>query len=141
MASRRPRAQLPNSLYNEVNGAYNRGDVLRATSLYQQAITLQPDSVAARTNLTVALAHDGRYQEAIAQYQEALKTGPKNSLVRLNLALTWYKQAESEKASAERGGRWRIRGNGDWQCLFYESTALIAERWARATAPYYLERT
>jgi len=75
-------------LYNEANGAYDRGDVLRAISLYQRAITLQPDSVPARTNLAVALAHDGRYQEAIAQYQEALKTGPKNSLVRLNLALT-----------------------------------------------------
>jgi tetratricopeptide (TPR) repeat protein len=88
-------------LYNEANGAYDCGDVLRAISLYQQVITLQPDSVPARTNLALALAHDGRYQEAIAQYQEALKCDPKNSMVRLNLALAWYKQTEFEKASAE----------------------------------------
>jgi tetratricopeptide (TPR) repeat protein len=86
--------------YNEANGAYDRGEVSRAISLYQQVITL-PDSVPARTNLAVALAHDGRYQEAIVQYQEALKRDPQNSMVRLNLALAWYKQAESEKASAE----------------------------------------
>lgn len=88
-------------LYNEANGAYDRGDVLRAIALYQRVITLEPDSVPARSNLAVALAHDGRYLEAIAQYQEALKRDPKNSMVRLNLALAWYKQAEFEKASAE----------------------------------------
>jgi hypothetical protein len=49
-------------LNNAANGAYDRGDALRAISVYQQGITLQPDSVPARTNLAVALAHDGRYQ-------------------------------------------------------------------------------
>jgi tetratricopeptide (TPR) repeat protein len=92
--------QSAEQLYNEANGAYDRGEVSRAISLYQQVITL-PDSVPARTNLAVALAHDGRYQEAIVQYQEALKRDPQNSMVRKNLALAWYKQAESEKASAE----------------------------------------
>jgi tetratricopeptide (TPR) repeat protein len=58
--------------YNEVNGAYDRGDVSRAISLYERVVKLQPDFVPARTNLAVALAHDGRYQEAIVQYQEAL---------------------------------------------------------------------
>jgi tetratricopeptide (TPR) repeat protein len=88
-------------LYNEANGAYDRGDVSRAISLYERVVKLQPDFVPARTNLAVALAHDGRYQEAIVQYQEALKRDPKNSIVRLNLALAWYKQAEFEKATAE----------------------------------------
>ena len=88
-------------LCNEANGAYDRGDALRAISLYQLGITLQSDSVPARTNLAVALAHDGRYQEAIVQYQEALERDPKNTMVRLNLALAQYKQAEFEKASAE----------------------------------------
>ena len=53
------------------------------------------------TNLAVALAHDGRHQEAIAQYQEALERDPKNSMVRLNLAPARYRRAEFEKASAE----------------------------------------
>jgi tetratricopeptide (TPR) repeat protein len=88
-------------LCNEANGAYDRGDVRRAISLCPQVITLQPDSVPAQTNLAAALAHDGRYQKGIAQYQEALKRDPKNSVVRLNLAVAWYKQAEFEKASGE----------------------------------------
>jgi tetratricopeptide (TPR) repeat protein len=44
------------------------------------------------TNLAVALAHDGRHQEAIAQYQEALARDPKNSMVRLNLAPARYER-------------------------------------------------
>jgi tetratricopeptide (TPR) repeat protein len=93
--------QSPEQLYNEANSAYDRGDMSRAISLYKQVISLQPDSVPARTNLAVALAHEGRYQEAIVQYQDALKRDPKNSMIRLNLALAWYKQAQFEKAAAE----------------------------------------
>src|SRR5882672_2856273 len=96
-----PQGQSTEQLYNEANGAYDRGDVSRAISLYEQVVSLRPDSVPARTNLAVALAHEGRYGEAILQYQEALKRDPKNSMVRLNLALAWYKQGEFEKATTE----------------------------------------
>jgi Flp pilus assembly protein TadD len=57
--------------------------------------------VEARTNLGVALAHEGRYSEAVAEYREALKRDPKNQVVLLNLALALYKQADFENASAE----------------------------------------
>jgi len=53
--------QSAEQLYNEANSAYDRGDVPRAISLYQQVVRLQPDSVPARTNLAVALAHDGGF--------------------------------------------------------------------------------
>ena len=92
--------QTPEKLYGEANEAYDRGDVPRAISLYEQLIVLQPDSVPARTNLAVALAHVGRYEEAITQYQEALKRDPENSIVRINLALAWYKEAAFDKAAA-----------------------------------------
>ena len=64
-------------------------------------IALQPGSVQARSNLGVALAHAGRYSEAIAQYQEALKRDPHNAVIQLNLALARYKQADFEKAASE----------------------------------------
>ncbi len=116
--------QSAEQLYNEANSAYDRGDVPRAISLYQQVVRLQPDSVPARTNLAVALAHDGRYQEAILQYQEALKRDPRNSMVRLNLALAWYKQADFEKATAELESLRKVHPDG-------QSLYLLADCYLR----------
>ncbi len=102
------RAQIPvaDSLYKEAGEAYDRGDLERAISLYEKLIELRPESVEARTNLGVALAHVGRYSDAIAQYGEALKYDRQNPLVRLNLALAWYKQADFVKAADEL---WELR--------------------------------
>ena len=89
------------SLYKDAGEAYDRGDLEHAISLYEQLVTLRPDSMEARTNYGVALAGVGRYREAIAQYREALKYDPKNAVVRLNLALAWYKQADFAQAADE----------------------------------------
>lgn len=100
----RTQGQSAEELYGEANDAYGRHDFARAISLYERALSLMPDSVPVRTDLGVALAHVGRYDEAIVQYQEALKREPKNPVVRLNLALALYKEAEFEKATAELEG-------------------------------------
>src|SRR5579864_145035 len=92
-------AQSVDQLYKDAIGAYDRGDVSQAISLYNRLIELQPDFIPFRTNLGVALASVGRYPEAIAQYQEALKRDPNNLVVNLNLALALYKQTEFEKAA------------------------------------------
>src|SRR6266403_5945264 len=89
------------SLYKNAGEAYDRGDLEHAISLYQKLIELQPESVEARTNLGVALAHVGRYDDAIAQYREALKYDRQNPVVRLNLALAWYKESDFLKAADE----------------------------------------
>lgn len=93
--------QSPGQLYEAATLAYERGEVARAISLYEQVIKLQPDSVAARTDLGVALVHEGRYNEGIEQYQEALKRDPENLAVKLDLTLARYKQGEFEKAASE----------------------------------------
>lgn len=93
--------QSPEELYNEASSAYDRGEVVRAISLYQQFLQVRPDSVAARSDLGIALVHEGRFDEGIAQYLEALRFDPANSAVRLNLAIAWYKQGEFEKAANE----------------------------------------
>ena len=93
--------QSSEQLYKDATAAYDRGEVARAISLYEQAVKLQPDSVAARTDLGVALVHEGRYSEGIAEYQEALKRDPGNVTVKLDLALAWYKQGDFEKAASE----------------------------------------
>ena len=98
----------PESLYRDADAAYDHGDIQQAIHLYEQLIKVEPDSVAARTNLGVALARVGRYRDAVTQYEEALKRAPSSPVVRLNLALAWYKQAEFDKAAAELE---RLRAN------------------------------
>ncbi len=93
--------QSEDRLSSSAQRAYDQGDIARAITLYQELVRLQPDSVAARTDLGVALVRAARYKEAIAQYQEALKRDAKNPVVRLNLALARYKQAEFESAAEE----------------------------------------
>ena len=58
---------------------------------------------ASRSNLGAILAKLGRYQEAIDQYREALKTAPPEIAPRLrfNLALAYYKSAQIPEAVAE----------------------------------------
>lgn len=89
------------SLYRNAGEALDRGDVDQAIALYRKLVGMRPDSVEARTNYGVALAHVGRYEEAINQYHEALKYDRKNALVRLNLALAWYKRADFVQAADE----------------------------------------
>jgi Flp pilus assembly protein TadD len=91
----------PQTLYQQADQAYDRGDVEQAVHLYRELLKLQPDSIQARTNLGVALAHLGRYAEATAEYRSALRLDPQNPIVLLNFALAWYKQADFEKAAVE----------------------------------------
>jgi len=93
--------QSADSLYNDAGKAYESGDVKRAIELYEQLVRMAPSSVQARTNLGVALAHEGRYSDAIAQYREALKQDPESATIRLDLALACYKQADIAKAATE----------------------------------------
>src|SRR5215471_17230066 len=92
-------AASADSLYKDAGDAYDRGDFDRAIALYQKLVELQPQSVESRTNFGVALAHVGRYDDAIRQYQAALKYDSKNPVVWLNLALARYKQADFAKAA------------------------------------------
>jgi tetratricopeptide (TPR) repeat protein len=93
-------ASSPEALYREADAAYDRGDVQQAIRLYEQLLKLQPDSVAARTNLGIALAHSGRFNDAVAQYHLALNHAPDNPIVLINLALAWYKTPDFDKAAA-----------------------------------------
>lgn len=93
--------QSADSLYADAVRAYERGDLQRAILLYEELVKRQPDSVAVRTDLGVALAQVGRYADAVTQYGEALKREPQNPVVQLNLALAWYKQAEFPRAATE----------------------------------------
>src|SRR5579885_1835748 len=64
------------ALYDQAGAALDAGDNARAVQLYQQVLKQRPDSIEARANLGAALAHEGRYDEAIEQYRRALAHDP-----------------------------------------------------------------
>lgn len=93
--------QSAETLGRSADAAYDRGDVQQAIRLYRELLKMQPDSVAARTNLGVALARIGDYSNAAAEYNKALKLAPDNEKILLDLALAHYKQAAFDSAAAD----------------------------------------
>ena len=51
-----------------------------------------------RSNLGAALAHEGRFEEAIREYSLSLRSIRTNVSVRLNLALAYYKSGDLGQA-------------------------------------------
>ena len=91
----------PEQLFRDAAEAQKRGDDALAVRKYQELVKLRPDVLAVRANLGAALAHLGRYEEAIAQYRAALALAPGHPGLRLNLALAYYKKADLPHATAE----------------------------------------
>lgn len=58
----------------------------------REAVRLSPDNVPLRQVLADALAAAGRHEEAIAEYQAALKRAPQNTQLKLALAATYFRQ-------------------------------------------------
>src|SRR4051794_18040242 len=82
---------------------HRSGDFAGAVREYQACVTADPNHAETRSNLGAALAGLGRYEEAIAQYQAALKVaGPAIAgQLRFNLALAYYKSAQITEAAVE----------------------------------------
>lgn len=91
----------PQALYDKAGKALDAGDAPLAIKLYQELLSKAPDSVDARVNLGVALAHEGRYDDAVEQYRHVLQRNPQNETALLNLALAHYKEADFTKARNE----------------------------------------
>ena len=91
----------PEQLFREAVDAQRRGDDATAVHKYQDLIKLRPDIVEAHANLGAALAHLGRFDEAIVQYRAALAKVPNNTGLRLNLALAYYKKDDFPSAARE----------------------------------------
>src|SRR5271170_1831889 len=96
-------AQTPDAdqLFHDAIAAQQRGDDATAIAKYRELIQLTPDVVEVRANLGAALAHAGRYDEAIEQYQTALAKLPSNAGLRLNLALAYYKKGDFALAAGK----------------------------------------
>ena len=94
----RPACDLPHAIQ-----LHQAGDLAGAIREYQACIAAEPNRVEARSNLGAVLAKLGRYQDAIEQYQAALKLAPSDLAPRLrfNLALAYYKSFQIPEAASE----------------------------------------
>jgi len=88
----------PQALYDQAGRALDAGNAELAIKLYEQLLRQAPDSMEARTNLGVAFAQEGRYEEAAQQYRQVLSRDSRNETAMLNLALAYYKQGDFSKA-------------------------------------------
>jgi tetratricopeptide (TPR) repeat protein len=91
----------PEQLFREAVEAQQRGDDALAASKYRELIEIRPDIVEAHANLGAALSHLRRFDEAIAEYEIALKGAPDGIQIRANLALAYYKAGRTERAAVE----------------------------------------
>jgi tetratricopeptide (TPR) repeat protein len=82
---------------------HQSGDLAGAVAAYRACLAVEPTRVDARSNLGAVLAKMGRYQDAIEEYLEALKTAPPeiSPRLRFNLALAYYKSFQIPEAAAE----------------------------------------
>jgi tetratricopeptide (TPR) repeat protein len=72
---------------------HQSGDIEGAIRGYQSILANHPERVDVRSNLGAAYSRLGHYEEAIAQYKQALKLDSRNETIRFNLALAYYKGA------------------------------------------------
>ena len=75
------------------------GQYAEAELAYRAFLKEQPQSVQARTNLGVVLAHEGRFAEAIAEYRKALSIDEAAGPAKVNLALAYYRLSDWRNAA------------------------------------------
>src|SRR5579859_7593090 len=82
--------RTPQEVVKEAEAAQQAGNFDLAIQDYKLVLASFPSISELRSNLGAALAAEGRYSEAIDEYNRALKAKP-SPQVRLNLALAYYK--------------------------------------------------
>jgi tetratricopeptide (TPR) repeat protein len=91
----------PAALFQRAYQMQQAGDYTHAADAYIEFLKIQPDEVAAISNLGVVLVKLGRYDEAIAEYEAAEKLLPNDPRIELNLALAYSKSGRLTEAAAK----------------------------------------
>jgi tetratricopeptide (TPR) repeat protein len=87
----------PQELLEEADSFRQAGKLDQAIEDYRSFLKQYPDVFQVRSNLGAALAAAGRYEEAIVEYDRAIKLQPLPQ-IRLNLALADYKAGKLAQA-------------------------------------------
>ena len=91
----------PEEIVRQAMELQKSGDLAGAVTKYREFLKIQPDAVPICSNLGVALAQLGRFDEAISEYRMALKQDPADTGVATNLALAYYKTGRIPEAAKE----------------------------------------
>jgi tetratricopeptide (TPR) repeat protein len=87
--------------FEEATRLHQSGDLEGAIRRYQAILAKHPGRIDVRSNLGAAFSRLGRYEDAIAQYKQALEQDRRNHTIRYNLALAYYKAAFFAEAAGE----------------------------------------
>ncbi len=93
-----PAQDSPQQLMQQALAAQQAGRFEEAVRDYRVLVKQYPNIFEIRSNLGAALAGEGEYTDAIAEYEKALDL-QSNPTVRLNLALSYYKSGNLQKAT------------------------------------------
>lgn len=99
-----PRPSTPDELkvlFAEAVRLHQARDLDAAAEAYGRFLKEQPRNVEALSNLGAVLAAQGRYEDAIARYREALGVDARRTAVRLNLGVALQKAGRTAEAAAE----------------------------------------
>jgi len=92
--------RAPGEILKEAAALHRTGQLEQAIADYRTFLEKYPDVAPVRSDLGVALAGAGRYEEAIVEYKRSLQLKPLPQ-VRLNLALAYYKTSKLSLAVTE----------------------------------------
>jgi tetratricopeptide (TPR) repeat protein len=125
-ASLAPAQDSPEQILQRAVALQQSGDMEKAIPLYREFLKLAPQAPPQiRSNLGAALAGTGRYEEAIAEYRQALKDLPGDPRIRLNFALALYKSGQISEAAQELASLHSAQPNN------LQVTELLADCWLR----------
>jgi tetratricopeptide (TPR) repeat protein len=89
--------QSPQEMLAAAIADHQAGRYEKAIEGYRAVLAIQ-DIAQVRSNLGAALAHLGRFDEAIEEYERAIKIDARNPGARLNLGIAYYKTARLREA-------------------------------------------
>ena len=78
--------------------ALQQGDYAAAESAFRQALSGAPRSVEILNDLAIAIARQGREDEAISLYERALRIKPGDAITRRNLGVAYFRAHHYKKA-------------------------------------------
>jgi tetratricopeptide (TPR) repeat protein len=85
-------------LFNEAVDAQMRGDFQTAIKDYRAVLEVRPQSVEALVNLGAALAHVGKFNDAITEYKLALPLLKDKTGVEFNIGLAYHQEGDWQHA-------------------------------------------
>jgi tetratricopeptide (TPR) repeat protein len=96
--ARLPLPQDSEGLFSKARAQQDSGEWKLAEALYRQFLEQTPGSAEGHSNLGIVYVHEGKFPDAIHEYQAALQIDPSLVGVYLNLGILYYHQGDFTSA-------------------------------------------